>query len=239
MTLDLRTVSPIAGENAKTIRDALRRCHGSLTQNCLSEKFNFSDRRAQEIVEGLLQAGYIERDQRFQVTRDPIPRFNVTAKGRALMRASAAVRLARDFASSALDDFTSRVHVVNDNVEYLYSVKKVVVFGSFLESTVRLGDVDIAVDLQPRVPLRGDWVEAFQNHAEKSGRSFATFEDAIDWPRREVLLFLKSRKRSVSIQSWFSFVQMEKPKGFRYRVLLGDEKEIARELKEAAGEYHG
>lgn len=82
-------------------------------------------------------------------------------------------------------------------------------------------------------------MEVFQHHAEKSGRSFATFEDAIDWPRRELLLFLKSRKRSVSIQSWFSFVQMEKPKGFRYRVLLGDEKEIARELKEAAGEYHG
>jgi hypothetical protein len=41
-------------------------------------------------------------------------------------------------------------------------------------------------------------------------------DEEIFWPRREVLLMLKSRKRSISIQPWFSFVVMEKPKNFRY-----------------------
>jgi hypothetical protein len=31
---------------------------------------------------------------------------------------------------------------------------------------------------------------------------------------------------------------MEKPKDFRYRVLVGDEKEIALELEKAARAYH-
>ena len=41
---------------------------------------------------------------------------------------------------------------------------------------------------------------------------------------------LKSRKRSISIQSWRSFLEMEKAKNFRYKVLLGDANEIRREL---------
>jgi predicted nucleotidyltransferase len=234
MTLDLRTVSPIAGESAKTLRDALRRSHGSLTQNWLSDKFNFGKRKAREIVEALQQAGYVERDQRVQIDPDPTPRFTVTEKGRAFMRASAAGRLNRNFASSALDDFMTRVHLVNGNAQYLYSVKKVVVFGSFLENTDNLGDVDVAVDLQPRIPLKGEWVETFRRHARASGRQFSTFEDEIDWPRREVLLVVKGRKRSISIQSWFSFVVMEKSPAFKYKVLLGSAKEIQRELDSGA-----
>ncbi len=44
---------------------------------------------------------------------------------------------------------------------------------------------------------------------------------------------LKSRKRSISIQPWFSFVEMEKPKNFRYEVLFGDANEVRRELAKA------
>ena len=92
MTLDLRTISPIAGENARTIRDALRRSHGSLTQDSLSKGFSFTERKAREVLEALQQEGYVERDQRIQIGRNPNPQFTVTEKGRALMRASAAGR---------------------------------------------------------------------------------------------------------------------------------------------------
>ena len=126
-----------------------------------------------------------------------------------------------------------RVHLVNDNVRYLYCVKKVVVFGSFLESVDRLGDVDVAVDLQPRMPLKGEWVEAFRKHAQNSGRQFYAFEEEIDWPRREVVLVLKARKRGISMQPWFAFVAMEKSAGFKYKVLLGSAEEIQRELDSA------
>ena len=185
------------------------------------------------------EAGLVERDhEREAELRSPDPYYRITDVGRSLARASGAKRIERVTAEQALTEFMGRVIQSNDNQNYLYSVSRVVVFGSYLNNEDRLGDVDVAVDLQPRIPLKGNWVEIFRNHAENSGRTFATFEDEIDWPRREVLLFLKSRKRSISIQSWFSFLQMEKPKSFQYKVLLGDETEIANELRQAAGEYH-
>ena len=41
---------------------------------------------------------------------------------------------------------------------------------------------------------------------------------------------LKSRRRSISIQPWFSFVEMEKAENFRHEVLLGDANEVRLEL---------
>ena len=53
---------------------------------------------------------------------------------------------------------------------------------------------------------------------------------------REVKLALKARKRTVRIESWYSFTRMEKISDFRYEVLLGDEKAIRSELEEAERE---
>jgi hypothetical protein len=74
------------------------------------------------------------------------------------------------------------------------------------------------------------WVEHFQKHSRGSGRSFSSFEEELFWPWHEVLAVLKSRKRSISIQSWRSFLEMDKAENFRYKVLLGDAKEVRREL---------
>lgn len=93
-----------------------------------------------------------------------------------------------------------------------------VVFGSFLQQRDRLGDVDVAVDLKSRVVFDKEhkWVELFQQYARDSGRSFSTFEEKIFWPRREVLLVLKSRKRSISVQPWYSFLEMEKAQNLEF-----------------------
>jgi hypothetical protein len=77
------------------------------------------------------------------------------------------------------------------------------------------------------------WVEIFEKYAQDSGKSFSTFEEEFFWPRREVLRVLKSRKRNISIQSWYSFLEMEKAKNFRYKVLLGDANQVRRELSAA------
>lgn len=239
MTLSLKSIPRIGDLPPARVRGLLRRASTEFTLRWLSHALRSDLGRAQVVVDAMERAGLVERDQaREAESQSSDPYYRVTRTGRSLARASGAKRIERLTAEKALTEFMERVNRSNSNQEYLYSVTRVAVFGSYLESTSWLGDVDVAVDLQPRIPLKGNWVEVFQNHADNSGRSFATFEDAIDWPRREVLLFLKSRKRSVSIQSWFSFAQMEKSKGFRYKVLLGDEKEIALELKEAAEEYH-
>ena len=226
MSLDLRVASTIAGHNPKAIRDMLRRCHGYLTETWLRRTLGLNDKEAYQIASELLRSGYVESCE----SRES---YRVTRKGRDLMRASAAARIQRKTARLALDEFMDRVHHVNKNSAFLYTIAKVVVFGSFLGDGERLGDVDVALDLKRRVPFAGNWVEVFRRHAWRSGRSFRTFEEEIDWPRREVILALKAKKRSISIQSWFSFVEMEKASDFRYRVLLGDPREIRGELVRA------
>ncbi len=195
MGLDLKAVPAIAGENPKVIRDILRRCHGYFTENWLSKKLGFSREKAHRVARALLRSGYVEGAELDETA------YTVTAKGRNLMRASSATRIRRNTARSSLDEFMERVRHVNESSAYLYSIVKVAVFGSLLRSDERVGDVDVAVDLKPRIPLDGNWVEIFQQHARNSGRSFRTFEEEFDWPRREVMLALKARKRSISIQS--------------------------------------
>jgi hypothetical protein len=233
MTLDIRAVSPIGGESAIRIREILRRAHGAFRQDWLSDTFQYSRQKACGIAIAMVGAGILERDRgREERYRSPMPWYTVTDAGRALARASAAPRISRKTAETALHEFINRVHAVNGDSRYLYSVRKAVVFGSFLVAREDLGDVDVAVDLQSRIRLddKDKWVEIFREHALNSGRSFSTFEEEIDWPRREVALVLKSRKRSISLQPWYSFVEMGKNPNFRFEILVGDPEEISREV---------
>ena len=47
---------------------------------------------------------------------------------------------------------------------------------------------------------------------------------------------LKARKRTLRIESWYSFTQMEKTPDFSYEVLLGDKEAVRRDLEEAERE---
>lgn len=239
MTIDLNTVAAVAGESAIRIREILLRAHGGFREDWLSDRFRYSPDRAEEVAREMERAGYVQRDEEREAQyKSPFPWYSITNAGRELMRASGAKRIKRETAERALSEFMRRVHLVNADTEYLYFVRSVVVFGSYIEHIERLGDIDVAVNLQSRIELdkKHDWVEIFQKHAWDSGRDFSGFEAEIDWPRQEVLLMLKARKRSISIQSWCSFVEMEKPRNFRYKVLLGDANQIRCELDKAQRE---
>ena len=239
MTLDLKTVPPIAGESATRLRDILSRSRGAFREDWLTDKFRYDAQRAHELAKGMEAAGYVQRDkEREGRSGSPFPWYTLTDRGRDVVRASGAKRIKRTTAATELSEFMKRVFQVNASSEYLYSVERVAIFGSFLEHGERLGDVDIAVDLRSRVTIDKSrkWLDLFRQHAWRSGRSFSTFEEEIDWPRREVLLTLRSRRRSISIQPWFSFLEMEKAKNFRYEVLLGDANEVSLELDGAQRE---
>jgi len=233
VTIDLSTVTAVAGETAIRIREILLRAHGAFREDWLSDRFRYSPDRAEDLGRELEKAGYVQRDKEREAQyKSPFPWYSITSAGRKVMRASAAKRIKRESAEKVLSEFMGRVHLANTDPKDLSSVSSVVVFGSYIEQIERLGDIDVAVNLQSRIELdkKHKWVEVFQKHALESGRTFSGFEAVIDWPRQEVLLMLKARKRSISIQSWYSFVEMEKPANFRYKVLLADANQVAREL---------
>lgn len=75
-------------------------------------------------------------------------------------------------------------------------------FGSFLTDVPRLGDVDVAVQLDTKLPNDGHRVERYRAHCRQAaldGRRFPSYRDRLGWPEREVLLHLKSRSRGLSL----------------------------------------
>jgi predicted nucleotidyltransferase len=236
VTIDLNSVAAVAGESPRQIWEILFRCRGRFREDWLSDTFRYDLRRANEIAKAMELAGYLRRDRGPAKRKNSsFPWYSITDSGRDIALASAARRITRKTATSALSDFMKRVQLVNANPKYLYSVRRVAVFGSFLRHGNRLGDVDVAVDLKSRVVFDREHklVEIFEKYAQDSGKSFSTFEEEFFWPRSDVLRVLKSRKRSISIQSWYSFLEMEKAKNFRYKVLLGDANQVRRELAAA------
>jgi hypothetical protein len=90
------------------------------------------------------------------------------------------------------------------------------------------------VRLKSRIADNEQRVAKELEHARSSGRAFSRFIDRLTWAQDDVMLALKARKRTISIQPWYSFVGMEKNKDFRYEVLLGDPDSIRAELERAS-----
>jgi len=125
----------------------------------------------------------------------------------------------------------ARVRAVNENPRFLYTVNAVVVFGSYLKNVGELGDLDLAAQLKSRIADAEQRVTKELEHAGSSGRSFSRFIDQLTWAHDEVILAVKARKRTISVQPWSSFIGMEKDTDFKYSVLLGDAENIRAELK--------
>ena len=92
-----------------------------------------------------------------------------------------------------------RAKFSNADDDWEYRVAMLVVFGSFVAGAERPNDVDVACSLKPR------WQRAAQDRAEElrravCGRRFRNTWECVAWPKLEVLRFLKSRSRGLSVQ---------------------------------------
>lgn len=99
------------------------------------------------------------------------------------------------------------MEVVNRENVYLFRVKTLVIFGSYVTSNGSVGDVDIALELRRKLDLYDgfeDWNKAADQSrkaAENAGRSFNSYHAWLNWPENQVEFFLKSRKRTLSFHS--------------------------------------
>lgn len=211
MTIQINRGQQVAGLDAKVLRDFLRKFHTGFNQEWMIKDLKVSAWKAGRIIGALLREQYIEPEESWQKRVRAKRWYHATIKGKELMRASAANRVTRKTAQMSLDAFMRRVNEVNRDPRYLCYITKVVVFGSFLKNVDRLGDVDVAVDMDYRIPRDKNLWKAVQKYR----------------------LVLKARKRTIRIESWYSFTQMEKTPDFRYEVLLGDKRAIRHELEEA------
>ncbi len=188
----------IAGVEAVRLRDALRRLKEyEFFAGAVSDRLKAPEDQAHELVRALIAAGLVEERER---TLDR-QTYGLTLAGSALANAGAGKPVSRAVARRHLESLVERAQAVNACDEYLVWVDRIVCFGSYLDESVdRVGDVDVAIELNPRFDTETFIARSRERVklAAAAGRRFYSLFDELSWPETEVQLFLKARSAVLS-----------------------------------------
>jgi predicted nucleotidyltransferase len=191
----------VAGFPAKKTRELLRQSDEFLSVRDATRILGINGRKAIRLLECLEHEGFIEKNA--AVPNSETEQFwRPTIKGSALRAALFSTPVSRRTAEKKLSEFMNRVHQVNMDSRFLYKVRKVVVFGSYLSDAPSVGDLDLAVDLGPKEPdskKHAEMVLARANEAARNGRCFHNFVERIGFADQEVRSFLKARSRIIQL----------------------------------------
>lgn len=216
----------VVGYPALTVRTFLRRYRSfSIDAAAAAHELDTDEHQARKFLSGLESLGLIEPAEAPLPDREAA--YEITVKGNALANATAAKPIRRSTAEFALRQFMDRLDRLNSRGDYVYRVVSAVVFGSMLSPVEHLGDVDIAIELEPRMTEDAEFrsrCEARRLFATRRGTHFGSTIDSLLWPRTEIFRALRARARALSLHEWN---QIERIPGVRYRVLLGDRERIA------------
>lgn len=193
--------STIAGTSTLAIRELMRKIDNrTVSLESIASYLNVERVVSENIIEKLLQEGYVEIDNMIPGKNTY---YKTTLKGNSLALASAAKPLRRKTAKRKLAEFIERVQTVNSDEYYLYKVAKVILFGSYLTDKDRINDIDVAVEVLPKFEKDEQRKRNKKRikEAEKNGKWFSSFLDELLYPEMEVLKFLKSRSRAISLHS--------------------------------------
>lgn len=189
----------IGGVSAVAIRDAFRFYEqSSWTSSHLAARIGLDAAEAVDLVEELLSRGFIEKDFEHQ----GCIAFTTTVQGSALAQASAAKPIRRVTADRYVKEVIKRAAEVNAGDEYFYRVKKIAVFGSYITDCPTLGDLDLAIDLQPKLPGSARDATALIRHTDlfrDDGCRRLSYLDRMHWPTAQVCKALKGASKAISL----------------------------------------
>lgn len=219
-----------------TRRDCLHWLHSkdakTYTHYPASRRYwNASLRAAPQLIETLIQQGFIRLNEK-ETDERKLPRYELTDDGREFRRATAAKPVHRKKADEAIKGLMERVRIVNEDDFFLYRVTTVVLYGSYVRGAERPADVDLAIDVKRKISDVKKFHEACWKHLNDSGQECRRIGYEFDFPRDEVFVFLRQRKRTLSLHTLHDFIGMEKHENFSYEVLFGDKNAISQMLGE-------
>ena len=191
----------VAGFPARKIREFLRQSVDVLSVRHATKTLEINTKEAMQLLKCLERDGFLKRNP---TSRNPDDErtWKRTIKGGALANALFSAPVARKSADKTLTEFLSRVRKVNCDSRFLYQVRKVVVFGSFLSDAPFVGDLDLAVDLCPKERdsrKHSKLIRARADEAASCGKRFRNFVEGFRFAEDEVLMFLKARSRILQL----------------------------------------
>jgi predicted nucleotidyltransferase len=212
----------LGGISLTKIRALFRRAglDSVVSLDFVRDELKLSTLKADRLVLALVKAGFLKEEA---------DQWHLTEAGIRLRAATAAKPLYRNTAKRLLEDLLKRIDALNKDVYFLASVEKAVVFGSYLGDKDRLGDVDVAVQLVRREPDLEKHREANDRRVSKEierGRHFSNFVEQLYWWNQEAMLFLRNRKRGLSLHEYESAWSILK--SAPHRVIFQRREELSR-----------
>jgi predicted nucleotidyltransferase len=119
-------------------------------------------------------------------------------------------RINRSKADFYVAELLRRADEINANHELLYRVKRITAFGSYISDAADLGDIDIAVELEFKLPSE-QRAEANKARAEASGRLNLSLLDRLSFGESEVKRLLRGRNRYISFTNHGDLVKLRTP----------------------------
>jgi predicted nucleotidyltransferase len=191
----------IANQPALAIRKLLK-SHDIGDIDTIVEVLDVDLITARQIFQDLCAEGYIETSFPRDIPDGGNERWHTTIKGNALANATARKPITRGTAERLVEEFLNRVKEVNTSNDYVYRVRKVIIFGSYLSDNPKLGDVDLSIELGPRYDdphQRSSYMQKRVNDALQKGRRFSNITATYAWPQQEIFQFLKGHSSSLSL----------------------------------------
>mgnify|MGYP001567118943 CR=1 FL=1 len=189
----------VVGFPAKQVRKLLRQSDQFLSVDDVTKVLGLRGKSALRVLKTLEQQGFIKKNTS---APDPKKNWKHTIKGGAISNALFSAPVSRRSAERALSEFMDRVREVNEAGRFLFRVRKVVLFGSFLAESSTIGDLDIAIDLVPKEPDSRKHSELLLAHADAAalcGKRFQNFIQRLDFAAHEVRSYLKARSRIIQL----------------------------------------
>jgi predicted nucleotidyltransferase len=158
-----------------------------------SHHLGINKTKAVRLVNKLIKEGYLER-----TNRDTIA---TTIKGNSLAMASFAPPITRRTADKKIAELIERAKIVNTSNDYLYKVKRIAVFGSYLTDKDRINDIDVDIILKRKFTkeIQEKKENACIKRAISEGKEFRSFIDQLYYPLIYTQKFLKQHSRAFSL----------------------------------------
>jgi predicted nucleotidyltransferase len=190
----------ISGVPVRQIRKMLRKDHLLSIENIM-EELKIDEAHATVLLKELIDRGMLELDTetpRYSNT----PYWRTTITGNAFAIAKAGKPITRKSAERILSNFMERVREVCANPYYLYKVKTVVIFGSYLSDSPTMNDIDVAVEIvwkETDLERRGELLEERIELLIRQGKRPKNIVERVTLPETEVRRFLKSHSPALSL----------------------------------------
>jgi len=152
--------------------------------------------------------------------QDRADHWTVTVKAKELQFESRG-RLTRDKADSLVGELLARVRALNADAKYAFKVDSVVLFGSYLSNRDRIGDVDLAIALRPRLQNK-EAQKALEEVARSRGPRSRNIVEHMYKPQREVRRALKAKSSWLDVRDISELEEvLQQRRGVDYKVIYG------------------